>query len=167
MVALLTADPIYTFPERLAPETVPLARRSRPRHLTAVPAPHELSPGTDAGSSPDVDVSHRHIAVADAVAIAAVVVVGLLLLVSFRSVQGGPAATSWSQLNTPAAAVGPAVQGEIVVSVAPGDTLWAIAGALAPDADRREVVQRLAERNGGSTIWAGQELIVPVSVANL
>ncbi len=42
--------------------------------------------------------------------------------------------------------------------VQPGDTLWTIAGAIAPHTDRRATVDRLAQRNGGPSIEAGQRL---------
>lgn len=44
--------------------------------------------------------------------------------------------------------------------VQPGDTLWSIAGELQPDQDRRATVDRLAARNGGAAIHAGQRLVV-------
>jgi len=96
----------------------------------------------------------------------AVVLVAVLLVVSFRTVQGPPANTTWTSLTTVSASA-PAAADELVIAVQPGDTLWGIAGTIAPNLDRREVVQRLAERNGGSAIWAGQDLIVPAAVANL
>lgn len=51
------------------------------------------------------------------------------------------------------------------VTVAPGDTLWSIAGEVAPDADRRDTVAQIIERNAlpGSSVEAGQRLAVPVS----
>jgi LysM repeat protein len=50
------------------------------------------------------------------------------------------------------------------VTVAPGDTLWSIAGEVAPDADPRDTVADIVERNAltGSTIQAGQRIAVPV-----
>jgi len=125
-----------------------------------------LAPGTDAGTLASTP-TRSQISAADLCAVAAVITVGLLLLVSFRSIQGAPAAASWSDLSPTPVQVAPAEAGELTISVVPGDTLWAIAGTIAPSADRREVVQRLAERNGGSTIWAGQELVVPLSLADL
>lgn len=46
-----------------------------------------------------------------------------------------------------------------------GDTLWSIAGELAPGADRRHVVALLADANGGTTVVPGQDLVVPAGVA--
>lgn len=50
------------------------------------------------------------------------------------------------------------------VTVAPGDTLWSIAGQIAPDVDPRETVAEIVERNAlaGSTIQAGQRIAVPL-----
>lgn len=49
------------------------------------------------------------------------------------------------------------------VTVAPGDTLWAIAERVDPHSDPRAVVERLRELNGLTTaqLRAGEELIVP------
>jgi hypothetical protein len=45
--------------------------------------------------------------------------------------------------------------------VQPGDTLWTIAGAVAPDTDLRITVDRLIALNGASPIIPGQEQVVP------
>ncbi len=172
MVALLTSDPVYRLPH--TPGAV-IARRSRPRHLHAVFTPSAVPPGTDAGQSErrDAMVAPRAlegrvfaIPTAELLAFFMVLGVAILLVVSFRTVQGPPADTTWKSLATVSASA-PASAGEIVIAVQPGDTLWGIAGVIAPELDRREVVQRLVDRNGGSAIWAGQDLIVPASVANL
>ena len=174
MVALLTSDSIYRLPQTRSVQGESNARRSRPRHLHAVSTPGAVSPGTDAGPlAADPLVGHEAISVrapsvatGELVAFLAVVSVAVLLVVSFRSVQGPPADASWSSLATVTASA-PASADETIIAVQPGDTLWGIAGAIAPGLDRREVVQRLAERNGGSAIWAGQDMIVHVWVANL
>ena len=44
--------------------------------------------------------------------------------------------------------------------VAPGDTLWSIAGSIDNDGDPRDTVDRLAALNGGSSIYVGQRLIL-------
>jgi LysM repeat protein len=50
------------------------------------------------------------------------------------------------------------------VTVAPGDTLWSIAGEVAPGTDRRDTVAEIVELNAldGSTVQAGQRIAVPV-----
>jgi LysM repeat protein len=47
--------------------------------------------------------------------------------------------------------------------VAPGETLWQLAGEVAPDADRRETVARIRELNAldGAAVSAGQRLALP------
>ena len=58
----------------------------------------------------------------------------------------------------------PASTGDLVHVVADGDTLWAIARSVAPDADPRPVVDLLAERNGGTAIQIGQRLVIPAEL---
>ncbi|HKA69698.1 MAG TPA: LysM peptidoglycan-binding domain-containing protein [Actinomycetes bacterium] len=50
-----------------------------------------------------------------------------------------------------------------MVVVQPGDTLWTIAGRIAPDRDPRAVIHQIREINGlsGASIQAGQRLAVP------
>jgi len=50
------------------------------------------------------------------------------------------------------------------VVVGEGDTLWDIASAVASPGETREMVRRIVELNAlsGVTIYAGQELAVPV-----
>jgi hypothetical protein len=45
--------------------------------------------------------------------------------------------------------------------VQPGDTLWSIAVALAPDADPRATVDRLVDANGADELEVGQRLVLP------
>jgi uncharacterized ferritin-like protein (DUF455 family) len=45
--------------------------------------------------------------------------------------------------------------------VQPGDTLWSIAAATAPDLDVRLAVDRLVEANGRAPLVAGQVLELP------
>jgi Tfp pilus assembly protein FimV len=42
--------------------------------------------------------------------------------------------------------------------VQPGDTLWSIAAAIAPDSDPRPVVNALRAANGGPDLQVGQRL---------
>ena len=44
--------------------------------------------------------------------------------------------------------------------VAPGDTLWSIASTIDNDGDPRDTIDRLADLNGGSSIYIGQRLIL-------
>lgn len=49
----------------------------------------------------------------------------------------------------------------ISLVVQPGDTLWDLAGELAPDDDPRAVVARLVEHLGGPTLQIGQRIEIP------
>lgn len=54
-----------------------------------------------------------------------------------------------------------AVSYETVV-VQPGETLWSIAAAVAPDVDPREVIADIQQLNGvGGAIQPGQQLTIP------
>ena len=49
------------------------------------------------------------------------------------------------------------------VTVAPGETLWQIAARIAPDADRRALVDQIEALNhlSGPQVVAGQQLVLP------
>ena len=83
-----------------------------------------------------------------------VAVVALLVLAgaALARIAGGVPSAAGS--SAPPAAVD-------TVVVQPGDTLWSIAEAVAPDVDPRITVDRLVERNGGAPLVVGQELQVP------
>lgn len=54
-------------------------------------------------------------------------------------------------------------EGTAVVEVRSGETLWELAGRVAPQSPRPAVVERIRELNGmhGSTVHPGQPLLVP------
>ena len=54
-----------------------------------------------------------------------------------------------------------------VYIVQPGDTLWAIARSVAPEADPRAVVQELAEAAGGAALEPGQEIAIDAAAATV
>lgn len=88
----------------------------------------------------------------------ALITIGLLVAVGL-SVMGAPSSGA-SRSPLPAAGTDAAV--EYVVQ--PGDTLWSIAADVAPDVDRRVVVDRLAAVNGGVDLRVGQRLVLPDSL---
>ncbi|MBG6053973.1 LysM repeat protein [Salinibacterium sp. CAN_S4] len=53
------------------------------------------------------------------------------------------------------------------VTVASGETLWQLAGELAPTADPREVIDQIVQLNQleSSDVFAGQELAIPAQYA--
>lgn len=61
--------------------------------------------------------------------------------------------------GTPPGATGPSSAPVHVVQ--PGDTLWSIAGAHAPERDVRLVVDELVELNGRAPIVPGERLLLP------
>jgi LysM domain len=56
------------------------------------------------------------------------------------------------------------VQHARMVTVQPGESLWAVAVRVAPHADPRLVVSRIAQINhlAGAQIVAGQQILVPI-----
>jgi len=66
------------------------------------------------------------------------------------------AAVSSLQPSPPTLDVEPAATVTYVVE--PGDTVWSIAAALAPDADPRPLVDEIVEANGGARLDVGQRL---------
>jgi hypothetical protein len=162
MVALLVSDPLYSGPTS-GPDLfeAPTPVRSRERHLRALaPGEVQMLPGTDrlVGGPSGTEI---------VAAVAVAVIVAVLALSVARPLQGSPPGTSWSAIQQAARVEVPPIEpGDSIITVQPGDTLWAIAGEVAADLDRRQAVQMLAERNGGSSIQAGQALVVPASFGN-
>ncbi len=68
---------------------------------------------------------------------------------------GAPSSAAGVTASAPAA---PAT-----VVVRPGDTLWSIAAAVAPDVDVRVTVDRLVALNGPTPIVPGQQLVLPAA----
>lgn len=68
-------------------------------------------------------------------------------------------------LGTLASSVAPPVPSTTkVVRVMPGESLWELAGRVAPDADPSAVVDRIRELNGvDGSVFPGQPLTVPYS----
>ncbi|MEY4397192.1 MAG: hypothetical protein RLZZ40_948 [Actinomycetota bacterium] len=54
------------------------------------------------------------------------------------------------------------------VTVMPGDTLWKIAGDIAPTADKQDVVAAIADLNqlDSMTVQPGQQLAIPAEYSN-
>ena len=88
--------------------------------------------------------------------VAAVLVFGGLFLI--RAGQGAPVEGSAVGTDLPDVAAGP---GDVVMVAKPGDTLWSMARQIAPGDDPRPVVDALVAANGGATVRAGQQIIVP------
>ncbi len=87
-----------------------------------------------------------------------------LVVVVFCALQVAGAAVSAFSVQGPS--VAPLTGGSY--QVAPGDTLWGIAGRLAPEADPRDVVDQLVELNPGAVspqgvLRSGEVLVLPQS----
>lgn len=106
------------------------------------------------------------IGVGPVVALAAALLFGALLAV--RGTQGQPPADDWPGVVSAASSSSPVGVGgaqlgadDVVVVVAPGDSLWSIADRYAPGHDRRDAVDMLADLNGGTVLQVGQPIVVP------
>lgn len=84
----------------------------------------------------------------------------LAAVLAFSVLAGGSAASAGDQLSTPGAAFA-------TVMVAPGETLWGIAGQVAPSADPRDVVDAIKRLNSldSAQLIAGQRLAIPAQYA--
>jgi len=153
----MAATALQLTPLRLQPTTVPPGpgRPARPslRVLEGGRAPSRLA---------EQAVYRRRRLVAALVATALAVAL-LLAAAAVAGTAGGdpsPAAGALSPTSAAAAsAAGVAAPATVVVQ--PGDTLWTIAAAVAPEADVRITVDQLQALNGRSPIVVGQELQLP------
>lgn len=164
MVALLTSDPIY---RSSAPE-LRQSGQGPVRHLRSVPGPRGAAPRRHAvRTTPSPAAVKPAFSYLTTIVLAGVVVVAALaLLVGLRAMQGQPPSGSWADVQQAARFEPPvAHQNDALWIVQPGETLWGIAESVAPAADRREVVQILTAANGGSSIWAGQKIVIPAGLA--
>ena len=85
----------------------------------------------------------------------------LAAVVAFAMLNGGTASAARDDSSATAATF------ETVV-VAPGETLWAIAGQVAPTADPRDVVDAIVSLNAldSAGVVAGQDLAIPAKYAS-
>ena len=88
----------------------------------------------------------------------AVALVGALATAG-RALLGAAATIEPSSPQPVDAPARPPTVGQTYV-VKPGDTLWSIAAAIAPDSDPRPVVDALREQNGGPDLQAGERLTI-------
>jgi hypothetical protein len=86
--------------------------------------------------------------------------VSVLFLLAVMVLSGRVSADAGTSIRDQGRATG-------VVVVQPGENLWQIATAIAPDTDPRETVAVLRELNGleTSAVVAGQSIVVPVRAA--
>ena len=130
--------------------TAPAAARrpARVRPAPARPARVRPAPAQPAQVHP---VSVRLTARGRAVATGLLVVLALAVLLLTTSVSGAGTSST------------PVPVRHVVVE--PGQTLWQIAGDVAPDADRRDTVAAILELNAlpGSNVQAGQQIAVPAA----
>lgn len=97
--------------------------------------------------------------------VALVVVVGVVIAVvmAARALAAAvtlPPAPASSQVAPVVSGPAPLPGGEVYV-VQPGDTLWSIAGRVAPGVDRRDVVDRLAAQRGDGPLRPGERILLP------
>jgi nucleoid-associated protein YgaU len=130
---------------RLQPATVPPGSGRPPRPQLRV-----LEGGRAGAAQARRRTYLRRRLVAAVVAVALVAALYLLAGSALAGTAGG---------GTPSAAAGATSPATHVVQ--PGDTLWTIAAAAAPDVDVRITVDRIAELNGRGPLVVGQRLLLP------
>jgi nucleoid-associated protein YgaU len=134
----------------VAVATHPKSSSSRVRVSSARP---QAIPSTSAAR-----YVRRRLAVA-AVAILCATAGVLLASTTFADAgQGDPA----GRVSSGSASSGSSTSGSgTVVIVQPGDTLWSLAREVQPDGDVRPLVAQLARTHGGSSVRAGDRIVLP------
>ena len=119
------------------------------------PALRLLQGGADAGPSPAVYRRRRVVALILAVALVVVAMAGIRAVL--RPLTGSADGRPLSALDASA----PVPAGTETLLVQPGESLWDIARDLQPTGDLRPLVDELAALNGGATLEAAQNLVLP------
>lgn len=146
----IALDPRYVVelqplrPSRPARSSRPLPGRSAPAHRARSAAPSRSA------------LVYRRRRSVLAATVASVVVLAFLGGRAVLADEGGVALRP-----TGGAAIVPADQMPAVYLVQPGDTLWAIAERFSGDTSVGSYVDALVTANGGASIQAGQELVLP------
>jgi len=143
---------------RLQPTTIPPGPGRPPRPTLRV-----LEGGRAPSRLAQQAVYRRRRLLVAAAAIVVMVLTTLLAASAAARIAGGdPSSAAGAPSPTSAAATSAAgVAAPTTVVVQPGDTLWTIAAAAAPDADVRITVDQLVALNGPAPIVVGQELALP------
>jgi hypothetical protein len=142
---------------RLQPTTVPPGPGRPPR-----PALRVLEGGRAPSRVAQQAVYRRRRLLVAAVAVVVMVLTTLLAASAAARIAGGDPSAAGVPSPTSAAATSAAgVAAPATMVVQPGDTLWTIAAAAAPDADVRITVDQLVALNGPAPIVVGQELALP------
>jgi LysM domain len=112
-------------------------------------APFTAAPRT---AAPRLRITRRGRSLLTAVVAAPLVIAALLF-----ALNGGEATASLGGSDVPFE----------YVTVSSGETLWQLAGELAPTADPREVIDQIVQLNqlSSSDVFAGQELAIPAQYA--
>jgi hypothetical protein len=144
-------------PLRLQPTTVPPGPGRPPRpHLRV------LAGGRAPSRLAQQAVYRRRRLLVALVVVGLVVACTLLASAAVARIAGGaPSSAAGGPSPTSAASSAAGVAAPATVVVQPGDTLWSIAAAAAPDVDVRITVDRLVALNGSAPIVVGQELELP------
>jgi hypothetical protein len=143
-------------PLRLQPTTVPPGpgRPTRP--------PLRVLEGGRAPSRLAQRARYRRRRLVVAAVVLAMVVLSVLAAAAAARIAGGEPLSAAGPSPTSAAATRAAeVAAPATAVVQPGDTLWTIAAAVAPDVDVRITVDQLVALNGSAPIVVGQELVLP------
>jgi LysM domain len=130
---------------------VSLPSQRRPALHLVLPPEAALSdrPSVQPSVQPSVHLTRR----GRIVVLLALVAGGLLVMLTLTGLFGGSAVAGTTPTH-------PATR---IIVVQPGQTLWSIAGQVAPHADRRDTIARIVELNAmpNSGVSAGARIAVP------
>lgn len=116
-------------------------------------------PGEDVWCAPHFGVRRLVAAMLVAGAVVALALGALELVVRPGGIPASAAGSSPASASQPA--VLPAGVADRYYVVAPGDSLWSIARALAPHRDVRDYVDELKALNHGTALQPGQRIVLP------
>ena len=119
------------------------------------PALRLIAGGLGTGPTPAVYRRRRLVALILAVALVVVAMAGVRAVL--QPLTGTPGGSPLSASDGSA----PVPAGHESLLVQPGETLWTVARDLQPSGDVRPLVDELVALNGGATLEAGQNLVLP------
>ena len=150
MSAATIHRPTFSASPTHVPAQLPGQRESRSAPLRLVPPIErgDARPARVRSAVPTVQLTRR----GRLVVLAVLLVAGVGMMIGLTGVFGSAAA-----------GVAPTSPATRTIVIQPGQTLWSIAGQVAPGTDRRDTIARIVELNAlpNSAVSAGERIAVP------